>query len=340
MEIQVTERRSRTRRKKTGVNIALSPDFDVRRILLPLYRHGKLPTAYLLAFRGGSYTAGRNRLTKLYHETAGENAHLIHRISPNWRYINPLYRDELYDLGEKGEDILRQAGLIGEYQNPLQQKARMREMVNLPHAVMISTTTASIELAAQKFGTHRFFSWDEVLEHMQPEHLDTSEVPFAMQADIGYRFDDRLERKSYKLIPDGVFVLKDQASSEAVGFAVEAENRKQSGASNLMHTSFLKTFLGYRSITRANAHRPIFGEKTSLMVLVVTRSQRKIEEMKKIIMQATDNKGSALFCFRHIPVLGSPEAAPKPDQTLFTGAWERAGHPPFYLHTLSDKPHR
>lgn len=81
MEIQVTERRSRTRRKKTGVNIALSPDFDVRRILLPLYRHGKLPTAYLLAFRGGSYTAGRNRLTKLYHETAGENAHLIHRIS-------------------------------------------------------------------------------------------------------------------------------------------------------------------------------------------------------------------------------------------------------------------
>lgn len=270
---------------------------------------------------------------------------MLRRISARWRYINPNYRDQLYELGERGEEELRTADLIGPYQNPLQQKARSKELVNLPHAVMISTTTASLELAVLKDPNYRFYAWDEVIERMRPEQ-QAKPLPFAMPVAISHTFrgfdkdlgalQDRTEHRSFDLIPDGICVIKNEMSGDAVGFTIEAENRKQAGASNLTHTSFLKTFLAYRDINKHSRYEML--GLNSLMVLVVTRSKRKIEEMKKIIMQATDGGGSAQFLFRDIPVLGSPDKAPKPDDTLFTGPWERAGYPAFYLNTFSDQP--
>lgn len=319
---------------------------DVRRTFLPLYRHGKLPTSFLVAFRGGS-AAAKNRLTQLFHETQAHPPHFLERISPRWRYINPLYRDELYELGQRGEQELREADLIGPHQNPLLQKARLRELVNLPHAVMISTTTASLELAILQDPAFRFHAWDAVIDNMRPEQ-QAKELPFAMPVSISHTFrsfdklegtmTEYVEHRSFDMIPDGICVIENTGTGEALGLTIEAENRKQSGASNLTHSSFLKTFLAYRNVTKHGRYEKL--GLTSLMVLVVTPSRRRIEEMKKVIHSVTDGRGSAQFLFRAIPVLGSPDKAPKPDPTLFTGPWERSGYAPFYLNTFSEAPKR
>lgn len=337
------QRRSRAKRKATGKNVILSLD-DVHKTFLPLYRHGRLPTSYLVAFRGNGGGA-KHRLKNLYHETEGEKTHYLERIERRWRYINPLYRDELYELGQRGEDELRAADLIGNHANPLQQKARMRELVNLPHAVMISTTTASIELAIQNDPVFRFYAWDQVIDNMRLAQQE-KQLPFAMPVSISHTFrsfdpamrsmTDRVEHKTFDMVPDGVCVIENCATKEAIGLTLEAENRKQSGASNLDHTSFLKTFLAYRDVNKHLRYEKL--GLTSLMVLVVTRSKRKIDEMKKVIMEATDGQGSRQFLFRDIPIFGGPDKAPKPDATLFTGGWDRAGYPPFFLNTFSETP--
>ena len=55
--------------------------------------------------------------------------------------------------------------------------------------------------------------------------------------DLG-KLQDRTEHKTFDMIPDGIRIINNQATEEAVGFTIEAENRKQSGASNLTHRSF------------------------------------------------------------------------------------------------------
>jgi hypothetical protein len=144
---------------------------------------------------------------------------------------------------------------------------------------------------------------------------------------------EETDRIDFDMVPDGICVIENVAKGEAIGLTIEAENRKDTSASNLKHTSFLKTVLAYRDINKHMRYEKL--GLTSLMVLVVTRSRRKIAEMKKVVLEVTDGRGSPQFLFRDIPILGNPEKAPKPDDTLFTGPWDRAGYPPFVLCKFS-----
>jgi hypothetical protein len=53
----------------------------------------------------------------------------------------------------------------------------------------------------------------------------------------------------------------------------------------------------------------------------------RIETMKKLIMEVTAGRGSPLFLFRAIPVLGFKPPLPAPE--LFASAWMREGQPDF-----------
>ena len=232
------------------------------------------------------------------------------------------------------------AALIDAVSSPLIQKTKLGEITQLPHSVMISTTTASLELAILKDPRFRFRAWPEVYETM-PDEQKMRENFFSLPVDITHQFRyfdknqgamvERTERKQFDMVPDGICEIE-HTNGDAIGLTIEAENRKDTRANNLNHTSFLKTVLAYRHVT-ANRLYDDWG-LTSLMVLFVTRSERKINEMKKVVMEVTRGRGSSQFCFRTIPILGNPEKAPKPDDTLFTGAWDRAGHPPIALCDL------
>ena len=86
--------------------------------------------------------------------------------------------------------------------------------------------------------------------------------------------------------------------------------------------------MAYRQITAAKTYQSHLG-LPNLMVIVVTPTAAKIETMKKLIMEVTKDRGSTLFLFRSIPVLGFKAPTPTPD--LFTVSWTRAGHSEFDL---------
>lgn len=159
--------------------------------------------------------------------------------------------------------------------------------------------------------------------------------PLALPVSITHTFArERTESAAFDLIPDAVFGL---AYAEPGGgksyrfFAFEAERENRVAASSLKQTSFLKKVLGYRDIAARETHRTQLGTP-NLIVLVVTGSQSRIETMKKTIMDVTTGKGSSIFLFR--TGLTDPFKAPAPATELFSGPWQRAGHPDFYI----DKP--
>jgi hypothetical protein len=54
--------------------------------------------------------------------------------------------------------------------------------------------------------------------------------------------------------------------------------------------------------------------------------------MKELIMRETKGKGRPYIAFAIIPVLEDPFTSAKPMPELFTGAWQRAGHPTLFLN--------
>lgn len=342
MENDTQEKKQRSRRSRKPSNgeppaRVVTSLHDINAIFLPLWRHGYLPTSFVCAFRDPATSARalKNRLSHFYEATYDKSAHYIVRLSTRSNFHISIYREEINAAGELAKSLLIDNGLIPDITNPLIPKTSLHYITNVVHTVMISTTSAAIELGARARGA-RFHSWYEIWEHLPIERKEL-EHPFSMKADISHRFGDTVQRKSYNLTPDGVFVL--QNGDKTVAFCIEAENQKASKASNLDSPSFLRTFLGYRSITASKAHHPLFG-KTSLMVIVVARSQRHLDTMKQTIMQATDGRGSSQFCFAAIPVIDTPDGTvqPKPEtMPLYEMPLQRAGHPDFYLSTLSEK---
>jgi hypothetical protein len=50
-----------------------------------------------------------------------------------------------------------------------------------------------------------------------------------------------------------------------------------------------------------------------------------------LVTEVTEGKGSGVFLFRDIPVLGTPFRPAQPMEELFTGGWERAGYAQIYI---------
>jgi hypothetical protein len=118
--------------------------------------------------------------------------------------------------------------------------------------------------------------------------------------------------------------------------SLEAEHTNQVDCSNLTKTSFLKKYLAIQYIMENKLHTKHWGIP-NLITLVVTSSQARIDTMKDLIMRETKGKGCAYIAFAIIPVLEDPFKSAKPMPELFTGGWQRAGHPDLFLNSPTAK---
>src|SRR3972149_5103033 len=153
--METSKRRSRMRRMSVGKRIELT-DRDIELFKL-LNRYHYLRSNFLYAFLGGnSETRFKERLGHLYHD-----GRYINRPQQQWQFVNCRYMPVIYELDDKGEQVLRDRGLM-QCESPLLKKGRMGAYRQFAHELMICDFMASIELGVRQDPSLRFISWQGV----------------------------------------------------------------------------------------------------------------------------------------------------------------------------------
>lgn len=301
--MQMSQRRSRMRRTRTGKRLELTVrDIEIFK-LLERYRY--LPSTYIHAFVGGaSSTRFKERLGDLFHEG------YVDRPSQQWDFADARHSPAVYETGARAARTLFDAGIMAGDRRTFLREAAHRQY---RHSLMICQILASLELRARANPLLRFIGWSEILGRA-PEATRSSIAPFRLPVPSG----------GY-LVPDGLFGLQYQAARPSYRFfAVEADR----GTMPLLRTNSRQSSLigkieGYRAAYAAGQHRTNWGVP-NLLVLVVTTEEARARSL----LAACTSTGPAVLCRS---VLIQDLKVPCP--TLLTEPWDRVAGTPLSLTT-------
>ncbi len=322
-----TKRRSRMRRISSGKRIELT-ERDIQLFEL-LNRYHYLRSNFLYAFLGGnSETRFKERLGHLYHD-----GRYINRPEQQWQFANCRYMPVIYELDDRGEQVLRGRGLI-DSDSPLLKKGRMGAYRQFAHELMICDCMASIELGVRQNKNLRFISWQEMMAKA-PETTRKLDNPFAIPVSISHTFPrtGATQRADIKIVPDGLFGLEYARDGQKTYrfFALETDrNTLPITRKNVHQTSYLRKILAYRQIAAQNIHKLHLGLPILLVLTVVTNEPHMTKIMSLLREQAHEGK-SRLFLFKTMSSVGDFKKAPEPAGNMLTDPWQRVGYEPLSI---------
>lgn len=294
-----------------------------------LNRYHFLRSNFLYAFLGGnSKTRFKERLGHLYHD-----GRYINRPEQQWQFANSRYMPVIYELDDRGEQVLRERGLIHS-DSPLLKKGRMGAYRQFAHELMICDCMASIELGVRRDPSLRFISWQEILVKA-PENTRKLDNPFAMAVSVSHAFprSGTIQRVDIKIVPDGLFGLEyTQDESKAYRFfALEADRNTQPVArSDLHQTSYLRKILAYGQISAEGVHKSHLG-LPNLLILTVTTNEHHMANIMSLLRELAHEGKSRLFLFKTMSSVGDFKKAPEPTAHLLTDPWQRVGYEEFRI---------
>jgi hypothetical protein len=325
--MQKTKRRSRMRRISSGKRIELT-ERDIELFKL-LNRYHYLRSNFLHALLGGnSETRFKERLGHLYHD-----GRYINRPEQQWQFANCRYMPVVYELDDRGEQVLRERGLIYN-DSPLLKKGRMGAYRQFAHELMICDCMASIELGVRQDQSLRFISWQAIIAKA-PESTRKLDNPFAIPVSISHTFPrtGATQRADIKVVPDGLFGLEyaDDGSKAYRFFALETDRNTQPVArSDLHQSSYLRKILAYRQIATQNIHKSHLG-LPNLLVLTVTTNEPHMANIMSLVKELAHEGKSKLFLFKTMSSVGDFKKAPEPTAHMLADAWQRVGHEAFRI---------
>src|SRR5665213_2116080 len=325
--MQTTKRRSRMRRTSSGKRIELT-ERDIELFEL-LNRYHFLRSNFLYAFLGGnSETRFKERLGHLYHD-----GRYINRPEQQWQFANCRYMPVIYELDDRGEQALRERGLIHS-DSPLLKKGRMGAYRQFAHQLMICDCTASIELGVRQNGGLRFISWQEIIAKV-PESTRKLDNPCAIPVSITHTFPrtGATQRADIKVVPDGLFGLEYvyDGSKAYRFFALETDRNTQPVTrSDLNQSSYLRKILAYRQIAMQNIHKSQLG-LPNLLILTVTTNEPHMANIMSLVKELAHEGKSKLFLFKTMSSVGDFKKAPEPTAHLLADAWQRVGYEAFRI---------
>ena len=315
------------RRISSGKRIELT-ERDIELFKL-LNRYHFLRSNFLHAFLGGnSETRFKERLGHLYHD-----GRYINRPEQQWQFANCRYMPVIHELDDRGEQVLRERGLIHS-DSPLLKKGRMGAYRQFAHQLMICDCMASIELGVRQDRGLRFISWQEIIAKA-PESTRKLDNPFAIPVSISHAFlrTGTTQRADIKIVPDGLFGLEyTRGGSKAYRFfALEADRNTQPVTrSDLQQTSYLRKILAYRQLSAQGIHKSHLG-LPNLFVLTVTTNESHMTNIMSLVKKLATEGKSKLFLFKTMSSLGNFEKAPEPTAHLLTDPWQRVGYEAFRI---------
>jgi hypothetical protein len=299
---------------KTGQPIVVYPCATDIVIFRLLQRYRYLPIDFIVAHTGLSYSYLKHRLDVL----ARKPNKFLHRPEKQQVQPNANYRFLIYELGTKGETVLKDHLLYSE-------EPRLGDEHLFAHSLMVSETIVSLDVAAKSM-----IWWPEIAGRLKEPHR-------SIPVHIEHQFDKVKKTADFDYYNDsnGPFGIR-YDDGTARFLSLEAEHTNQVDCNNLTKTSFLKKYLAIRYIMENDLHKKHWG-LPNLITLVVTSSQARIDTMKTLIMRETKDKGCPYIAFAIIPVLEDPFTAAKPMPELFTQGWQRAGQPDLFLNSPTAK---
>lgn len=317
--METPKRRSRMHRVSAGKRIELT-DRDIELFkLLDRYRY--LRSNFLYSFLGGnSETRFKERLGHLYHD-----GRYINRPPQQWQFANCRHMPLIYELDERGEQVLRLQGLV-QADSPLLTKGRAGACRQFAHELMICDCIASIELGVRQDRDLRFISWQEIIAKA-PEETRGLHNPFELPVSISHSFANAkdVQRADIRIVPDALFGLEYTANGQKSYrfFALEADRGQMPVArSNLHQTSYLRKILAYRAIAAGNVHKSHLGIPNFLVLNVIT-NDRHMKSIMALLDEVTAKRGSQTFLFKTISTLGDLQVAPAPTSHILTAPWRR-----------------
>ncbi len=305
-------RRMRTKRKPTGKRIYLAP-----RDLLwfkKLHQHGPLPTSYLHAF-SAHLAKDKGRALKRLADLYNDGEYLI-RPKQQFQTIDARCNQLVYDLDRRAEAVLKQEALWSEY--------APKPYGPWVHRLMVSCVTASLELGTLD----------------RPDLLYIPQQQILKRAGTGLRinvsYDDPATKKTYNgdLIPDavcGIEYTKDGTKHYRF-FAIEADrNTEPNRSGRFDRKSFKKSILQYRHYVGGGLYKKHLKLTSPLMVLVVTTSDRHMDNLIKLVSEIAPSGRNSFMCFQTVSDFAVPFRPPSLLPCLFWGRWKRAGHAVLFI---------
>jgi hypothetical protein len=284
--------------------------------LLPMRRETPNPNAKY----SSAEIAFKQRLQKLT-SWGYVTRSLTSRLPPTMRYLG----HEVYELGSEAEKHLAYNGIQEENITGLSVGSALQ----FPHALMICSTLAELEIGAREHGI-RFITWPEILASA-PQETSLAKNPWQFpEVEISYQYPNGLERQRVRARPDSPPFGFEYPDGTCVFGALEAERSNKIWANNLKDASWLRKALTYRAL-RQNGRLLTHFNLPNFYIFTVAPTATHIANMKELVIKLTNNSGSDMFCFSPIPVYERKYATLPPMPMLFATPFTRAGRSAFLL---------
>lgn len=306
-------RRSRTRPCSTDKRVRLQ-ERDWR-WLKAIHCHGPLASSFLLDFAkplGTSLKRAQERLGDLFHEAnTPHGGPYLTRPAQQFLTIDSRYNRLVYDLAPAGVKALKDAGVWQEHSG-----TKGGPWV---HSLMVSSVTASIELATLGRTELTYIPQSAILMR-----ANTSLVCPVSYADPAPKYT-----VTKSLLPDALFGLEYHTpkGSRFRFFAVEADRGTEPLTSkNQNRKSLMRNLRQYQAYIEGGVYQGHLGLTAPLLVLNVMsnpiRTQKTVAHIERTV-----SGGMNYQLFQSWDAFAAPFRPPAPNYDLLFGAWQRAGHP-------------
>jgi hypothetical protein len=284
------KRSPRFKRVPTVAPITLTArDHDIIRLV---HQHRFLRSRQIVALMGGSEQQVVRRLQVLFH-----HGYLERPRAQIQYYERGGSRTIAYGLGNKGGSLLRRELGLAVDADSWSEKNHAVGRVYLEHALLVSETMVSLELACRKRGDARLLYEDQL-------QLPQQSFQWRVKIQNGMKLG---------VVPDRVFALeyKDQAGQvQRAYFFLEADRGTMPVVrKGLTQTSFYRKLLAYEATWIHKVHQRHLGIPR-FRVLTVTTSAARVVSLLAACSQL--RRGHGLFLFADQSVL---------EEDLFASVW-------------------
>ena len=284
-----------------------------------LREHGPLSATFLHEFSKKDRCSRKralDRMTDLFNEDrTPDGGRYLHRPYQQFDAMDSRYKELVYANLEPAEKALRRLHHWEEYSGTNSGPWR--------HQFMVSTITASIELAVQERQDINFIPQHVILERAETD----LRYPTVIYPDLSNR------GREVDLIPDALFGLEyiNGLKKSYRFFLVEADRGTEpSRASRFNRKSHLRNFLQYREYIGQKLYKSHLNLTAGLLVLHVTKDQSTLNRMLDLGSDLFE-KGNTYMLFQSAEAFAGNFAPPKPTKQFLENPWQRIGFDHFRI---------
>ncbi len=305
-------RRKRTTPVSTGKHITLQESDTLW--LQKLHEHGPLPSSFLLEYTSHLRQSTRRtleRLTDLFNEEETKHGgQYLLRPPQQFSTIDSRYNQLVYDISPAGKKALKQKEILRE--------GNTKPSGPWLHRLMVSCTTASIELATMARPDITFI----------PQHMILERAKTELRYPLSITDPSSNRRLKKDLIPDAIFGLEYKTAKGARFrfFAVECDRATEPATTtNFNRKSYLRNLLQYREYIGNGKYQDHLSLTAPMLVLNVITDEKRLEKILSVTQKEAGDSGNTYLLFQHIENFGPVFKPPAPMDGLLDSPWHRAG---------------